>query len=420
MALPGGPRLVASSLALVALLACGEDEKPKGPCSGVSGTCVAFEASESATSIRDRMAGASAGTTFAFGAGTFALDLPLEVTAADVTIKGAGRDATVLDFAGQTGAEGVFASGDGFTLRDLAIRDTAGNGVKIVGADDVWVKNVKVTWTAADATTHGGYGIYPVQSTRVLVEDCFTSGATDTGIYVGQSADIVVRNNEATGNVAGVEIENSYRADVHGNTLHGNTGGVLVFDLPGLQQQGGNHVRVFDNVITSNNTENFGPAGSTVALVPAGTGIAVMANHDVEIFRNTISGNGTVAVGIISYVVTGLEVPGGYDPFPNGVHVHDNTITGNGTSPDQDVDLGALLAFVSATALGGSPVPDVVWDGLSAPGAAANPNGICVKTGASWLSLGATLGENGIAWNPSVDDADFRCARDPLPAVTAW
>ena len=58
---------------------------------------------------------------------------------------------------------------------------------------------------------------------------------------------IITRNNRAEFNVAGLEIENSFNADVYDNVPTNNTGGILVFDLPDLPQQGGHHVRVYSN-----------------------------------------------------------------------------------------------------------------------------------------------------------------------------
>ncbi|MFZ4083138.1 MAG: right-handed parallel beta-helix repeat-containing protein [Pirellula sp.] len=49
------------------------------------------------------------------------------------------------------------------------------------------------------------------ECTNFLIEDCIAIGASDAGIYVGQSQDIVVRNCRAERNVAGIEIENSHR-----------------------------------------------------------------------------------------------------------------------------------------------------------------------------------------------------------------
>ena len=68
----------------------------------------------------------------------------------------------------------------------------------------------------------------------VRVEACVVKGASDAGVYVGQSRTILVKDNEVFGNVAGIEIENSVDAEVVGNHVHDNVGGVLVFALPEL------------------------------------------------------------------------------------------------------------------------------------------------------------------------------------------
>lgn len=73
-------------------------------------------------------------------------------------------------------------------------------------------------WTNGPDANNGAYGVYPVSSKNVLIEGVTVRGAADAGIYVGQSEDIVVRNSLAEYNVAGIEIENSFRADVYGNT----------------------------------------------------------------------------------------------------------------------------------------------------------------------------------------------------------
>jgi parallel beta-helix repeat protein len=74
-------------------------------------------------------------------------------------------------------------------------------------------------------------------------------GASDAGIYVGQSKHIIVRNSKAYQNVAGIEIENSWYADVYENEAFNNTGGILVFDLPDLIQKEGGYVAFFKNKI---------------------------------------------------------------------------------------------------------------------------------------------------------------------------
>ena len=116
-----------------------------------------------------------------------------------------------------------------------------------------------------------------------MIEHCIAIGASDAGIYVGQSNNIIVRNCEVFQNVAGIEIENSIKADVHSNNVHNNTGGILVFDLPDLIQKEGKQIRIYDNIVKENNLDNFAPKGNIVAKVPAGTGIMIMATEYVEL-----------------------------------------------------------------------------------------------------------------------------------------
>lgn len=354
-------------------------------CKG-AGACIAISPSAKETDVDAAFATVPSGATIAFAAGTYQFQNELALGMANgVTVAGAGIGQTVLDFHGQVaGEDGVFAqSVSNFTLEDLSIQDTPGNAVKTLSVTGVTFRSLEVTWTAMN-DTDGAYGLYPVQSKDVLIEQCKISGASDSGVYVGQSQEIVVRNNETFGNVAGIEIENSFYADVTGNTSHDNTAGILVFDLPNLQQEGGHDVRVFSNTIENNNTENFAANGDIVSLVPAGTGFFVMANHDVEVFDNTITGNKTVAAGIISYAVaqTPYTDPNYYE-WPKRVYLHGNKYSGNGKLPDIHNKVGFLLD----TLLTGSrtTVPDVLYDGMVDPaaGSGTNPMTICIEeTGA--------------------------------------
>jgi nitrous oxidase accessory protein NosD len=76
----------------------------------------------------------------------------------------------------------------------------------VTGAEDVTFRDIKVSWDAGSATENGAYAVYPVNSSRVIVEDSEVVGAADAGIYVGQCNQAIVRNNVVYGNVAGIEI----------------------------------------------------------------------------------------------------------------------------------------------------------------------------------------------------------------------
>ena len=130
------------------------------------------------------------------------------------------------------------------------------------------------------------------------------SGAKDAGIYVGQSRDIIVRNNEVFHNVAGIEIENSVRALVANNSAHHNTAGILVFLLPNLPSKVGSHTRVVNNRSWENNHENFGKPGTTVSYLPPGLGMFIMAADHTEVTHNQIFGNDSQGIQMISYLTS--------------------------------------------------------------------------------------------------------------------
>jgi len=276
-----------------------------------------------------------------------------------VTVRGAGTALTVLDFTTQAGAgEGLLVTSDNVTLRDFAIENPKGDGIKSKGADNIIYYRVRVTWTGGPLASNGAYGIYPVESTGVLIDGCTVSGASDAGIYVGQSKDITVRYSVVEYNVAGIEIENSRDAIVHSNLATRNTGGILVFDLPGLPVMGGGNVVITDNLVVDNDTANFAPPGNIVAGIRRGTGIMVMANDDVRIFGNRIDRNPTAAVMVISYPNAFGDAA--YNPAPRKVFIGNNTIGRNGYDPQFDGAPMLLAAF-------GGSLPPVLWDGLGEP-----------------------------------------------------
>ena len=204
---------------------------------------------------------AASGDVIEIPAGHYAFQRPLVLKADGVTLRGAGMDATVLDFSGQlAGAEAVLVTGNDFTIEDIAIEDAPGDALKINEGRNIVIRRVRTEWTGGPARDNGAYGIYPVQTENVLIDGAVAIGASDAGIYVGQSRNVVVRNSRAEFNVAGIEIENSVDADVHDNVARHNTGGILVFNMPNLALEG-RRTRIFHNTIEDNDTANFAGAG---------------------------------------------------------------------------------------------------------------------------------------------------------------
>lgn len=357
---------------------------------------------------------AQPGDVIAVPEGRFDFRRGLTLTADGVTIRGAGMDASVLRFAEQVaGAEGLLVTGSDFTIEDLAIEDTAGDALKINGGRNIVVRRVRTEWTNGPDTENGAYGIYPVQTENTLVEESVAIGASDAGIYVGQSRNVIVRNSRAEWNVAGIEIENTVGADVHGNVATRNTGGILVFNMPDLPQAG-HSTRVFDNDVLDNSTPNFGAPGSAVASVPAGSGIIVTANDRVEVFDNRIGGHRTGNVLISSYFSAGYsgerEVQPTFDPYPETLSLYANTFGRGGHEPD----LAELDAVRRALYGEDGRLPDIVWDGFRNPEKTGSEFAICVEDpDADLLDLDA---DDGYA-NPGVDATAHECRHERLAPV---
>ncbi len=321
---------------------------------------------------------AAPGDVIELGAGRFTLTDGLSLDVDRVTVRGAGMDATVLDFTGQQGAgEGLLVTSDNVTLRDFAVENPKGDGIKSKGADGIIYHAIRVEWTSGPKETNGAYGIYPVESTGVLVQGSKVMGASDAGIYVGQSRDITVRGNTVAFNVAGIEIENSRNALVTGNTATRNTGGLLVFDLPGLPVMGGGKVILSGNTVKDNDTANFAPKGNIVASVPRGTGVLVMANDGVLIEGNTFNNNPTAHVMVVAYTQAFEDAR--YNPYARNVIVGRNAFGRGGDDPQLDGKDMLLAAF-------GGALPPVLWDGI----AEGEGNRLKIAPGVTGWSLNLT------------------------------
>lgn len=362
---------------------------------------------------------AANGTTIDLDAGTFTFTGSLSIQdKKQLVIRGKGPDKTILSFKGQTdGAEGLRVSdAENIVIENLTVRDTKGDGIKTMNVKGITFRNVKVEWTGPPKAENGGYGFYPVQCDRVLIDGCTATGASDAGIYVGQSQGIVVKNNKAYHNVAGIEIENSRNADVFDNEAYENTGGVLVFDLPDLAQKQGGDVRVYNNHIHDNNLPNFAPAGNIVASVSDGTGLLILAASRVEVFNNRFIRNQSVGTGVISYLLTERPLAdSAYYPFPTAVSIHDNVYERN---PGPASSRGRYGKLFEAILAGGQSIPHILYDGIVDPrtlDSAGNPQSdkrICIRNNKNQSVVNLDAGRQ--FKNVSFSAAPFDCQLEPL------
>jgi len=302
-----------------------------------------------------------------------------------VTIKGMGMDKTILSFKGQSqGAEGLkITNSENIIIEDLGVEDAIGDNIKISDTDTITLRNIRSAWTGKVSTANGAYALYPVLCSQVLIEGCEAIGASDAGIYVGQSEKVVIRNNKAYYNVAGIESENSTHVEIYGNEVQENTSGLLIFNLPELTVYGSN-VKAYNNKIYNNNIPNFGVKGSIVSAVPKGTGVVIMATQQVEFFNNTVKDHKTANLSVVSYKVfaaeqdplnntlsaaaeaqglraikTDFDGDTQYNPYPGNVSIHENVFENRFLLPTLSNDFGMLWYIKN-----GAQIPDLAYDGI--------------------------------------------------------
>jgi parallel beta-helix repeat protein len=406
-------RQLAFTLLCLSVVACSRHESPQ-QATALSAADRAFQ-----QQLQEQLLDAKPGTVIEIPPGKHALDRVLTLRASGVTIRGAGTQQSILSFKNEvSGPEGMLVYGSDFTIENLSIEDSKGDGLKINDGENITIRGVRVAWTGGSKSSNGAYGIYPVRTRNVLIEDSSAWGASDAGIYVGQSVNVVVRRCHAEQNVAGIEIENTINADVYDNVATDNTGGILVFNMPNLSQPG-HSTRVFKNKVYKNNIANFAAKGAAVASVPAGAGVVVNSNSKVEIFDNDIADNQTANLIISAYFSTNYyNKPGidpNYDPYPRAIFVYDNRFSGGGDSPD-GLDLKTLK--VAMFGLNGH-FPDILWDGYRdeknlVNGGQPADERICIRNG-TVVVLNAD-GPHKYK-NPSTDMAAYRCELAKLPAI---
>jgi parallel beta-helix repeat protein len=378
-----------------------------------SGTGAA-PAEDFTVTLRAALENAAPGDIIDVPEGTFEFKRSLVLNTDGVTIRGQGMDKSVLSFKGQiAGAEGLSVNASDFVIEDLAIEDTVGDALKVNEGENIVIRRIRTEWTNGPDVNNGAYGIYPVQTVNTLVEHSVAIAASDAGIYVGQSRDVVVRNNRAEYNVAGIEIENTISADVYDNLATNNTGGILVFNMPQIPQRG-HSTRVFNNKVHGNNTANFAAPGTAVSGVPKGSGVIINSNDKVEVFANNISNNDTANILISSYFSANYagqrELADNFDPYPEEIYIYDNNFAGGGTAPGADY----LVQLRDAVYGPDGAFPDIIWDGIVNPAKPADLSVICVDNGdAELLNIDAG---NEFA-GAKVDMAAHACKVDKLAAV---
>ena len=191
-------------LLALTLIASGCEKSPSPPAANstnetvATATIVITPGADAQAAAEQAFILAEPGDIIEFAEGKFEFDGTLSLDGVeDVTIRGKGMEQTILNFAkfkDGKGGEGVKVKADRFTIEDLTIEDTPGDAIKLQDCNGLTMRRVRTWWTNGPSSENGAYGLYPVLSNNVLIENCVAHCASDAGIYVGQSKQVIVRN----------------------------------------------------------------------------------------------------------------------------------------------------------------------------------------------------------------------------------
>ncbi len=271
------------------------------------------------------------------------------VTTPDVVLRGTDRNTVVLDGRFLM-ANGITATGAGTVVENLTVRDYQFNGLLFTGVTDQQLQQAGAGGSEYDpldtakfpevvgfrasyvtAYDNGLYGIYAFDARNGLIEDTYSSGQADSGIYVGQCRPCAteLRGNTLQHNAVGVELTNaSEGVFVLGNRIVANRVGLTAQsdDLEALAPQHG--AVVSGNVISGNNE----PQSPEQADGGFGIGIGIGGGTGDLITRNLITANSAAGVDVSDvqgYRALGNTVSGNR-ASGNGVDLVLNTPDGTG------------------------------------------------------------------------------------------
>ncbi len=229
--------VVVAAVAVTTLVGCGPSATP---------TRAEVAVPADAPTITAALKLVSPGGVIEIAAGHY--DEQVVVDTPDVTIRGADRNATVIDGGGLR-PYGIVVIADGVRIENLTVAHTTFYGILITGLHDgdgpaapssdgysAWDPDAfpplqRFLVDHVTAHNNGLYGIYAFNAQHGVIRDSYASGSSDSGFYVGQceNCDILVTGNVAERNAVGFENANaSDSVVIVGNRFSGNRVGMTL------------------------------------------------------------------------------------------------------------------------------------------------------------------------------------------------
>jgi parallel beta-helix repeat protein len=260
-----------------------------------------------------------------------------------------GSQAAIMDGTGLTGNSGITVRSsipqgriDGFRLTGLRIQNYEENGVLLVRVDNFAIDHGKYV-------NNDEYGIFPILSSHGRIEFNQVSGSNDTGIYIGQSHDVVINDNHVTDCTVGFDVELSSNVAVHNNEAKSNSIGMTTEVVPGLTVTETTNIQFIGNVINKNNRPNpVTEPEDILSHLPSGSGLLIIGADEVSVNSNAVMMNDSVGIAVIRLPPEFSEPDPRINPFPDNDEIRGNVVNLNGRNPDPRI----------------APFPgsDLIWD----------------------------------------------------------
>ena len=268
------------------------------------------------------------------------------VTKDNITIEGSAG--AILDGTGLTGSGITVRSSlpsaiiNGFRLSGLRIQNYIRNGVILNRVNNYQVDH-------GEYIDNQAYGIFPIRSTHGVIEFNRVSGSDDTGIYIGQSNDAVIRNNHVTDCTVAISAEVSTHIIVQDNKVVDNSVGMLAAVLPGLSVTETRNIQITRNLFIRNNRPNpVSDPGDILSQLPTGVGILIFGADQVTVTENKVLENNSAGITVVQVPPALAALDPRIEPLPNQNMISMNVVLSNGSNPDPKI----------------APLPpgDLIWD----------------------------------------------------------
>jgi parallel beta-helix repeat protein len=317
-------------------------------------------------SIQEAIDGASAGDKIIVFPGTYqevnaniaavTIDKPLKLIA---KVKKSDPMSQVLIVPNPGQNHGILAEGtegspiDGVQIKGFTVQGFSKNGIWLR-----YVNNFKIDGNKSIDNDENG--IWPTLSANGLVKKNVSYGSEDSALWVEASENVRVLQNELYESVTGLEVTISSNVLMMKNNVHDNTVGVGLYhpngagmDIPDGLVSGGWVVK--KNHIHDNNFPNGASPSSMSGSLPPGGGVLLLGVDGVIVESNLIENNGFYGVAMVDFcaAVDGSSfdcelLPTIVEGFPESNMIRNNTLLGNGLTPEMDHPLAAYAADVTS------------------------------------------------------------------------